>query len=104
MDQKMDVQEVVDWLNSQWQGAKVCPICKNNNWNISEKPVELREFHGGNLVVGGPVYPLISITCKVCGHILLFNAIVAGLLTPEQKNATSPAKADQSKPDKKEEE
>jgi len=94
MSEKIDVQKIVDWLNRQWQGPKVCPICKNNNWSISEKLLELREFHGGGLVVGGPVYPLISITCKVCGHTLLFNAIVAGLLTPKQEDTTSMTKAD----------
>ena len=104
MNQKIDVQKVVDWLNRQWQGTKICPICKNNNWSISEKPVELREFHRGSLVVGGPIYPLLSITCKVSGHTLLFNAIVADLLMPEQKNTTSRAEANQSKPDKKKEE
>jgi len=103
MDQKIDVEKVVNWLNRQWQGAKVCPICKNNNWNISEKPVELREFHGGGFVVGGPVYPLISIICKICGYTLLFNAIVAGLLAPEQKDAASLDRADKSKLDDKEE-
>lgn len=104
MNQKIDVEKVVNWLNSQWQGPKLCPICKNNNWSVSEKPVELREFHGPGLVVGGPIYPLISITCKVCGHMLLFNAIIAGLLVPEQKDTASPVKTDQSKPDKRKEE
>ena len=105
MDQKIDAQKVVAWLNRQWQGSKVCPICKNNNWSIGEKPVELRVFHGkGDLVLGGPIYPLVSITCKVCGHTLLFNAIVAGLLPGQQKDLGSPVKADdQSNPNKRKE-
>lgn len=104
MDQKIEVEKVVDWLNRQWKGDKACPICKNNNWNIIEKPVELREFHGGGLVMGGPVYPLISITCKVCGHTLLFNAIVAGLLVPEQKDNSSYTKATPRKLEQREDE
>lgn len=94
MNEKIDVQKVVDWLNSQWQGPKVCPICKSNNWNISEKLLELREFHEGSFVVGGPVYPLIAITCKVCGHTLFFNAIVAGVLTPKQGSITPAEKTE----------
>ena len=101
MDQKIDAQKVVGWLNRQWQGAKLCPICKNNNWTIIERPVELREFHEGGLVIGGPIYPLISITCKVCGHTLLFNAIVAGLVSPEQVNAIPSTTDNQSKSNEK---
>ncbi|MFX0204102.1 MAG: hypothetical protein ACFFCW_49015 [Candidatus Hodarchaeota archaeon] len=103
MEQKIDVNAVVDWLNQRWEGAKLCPICRNNNWNISQNPVELREFHGGGLVLGGPIYPLISITCKNCGHTLLFNAITAGLLTPEPKDIHSPAKVNQTESDVKKE-
>jgi|GEM_PF-591601 len=96
MEQKITKEKIVEWLNRQWQGPKICPICRNNNWHIIENPVELREFHGGTLVVGGPVYPLISVTCSICGYTLLFNAIVARLLIPEQKNISDTAKGNKS--------
>ena len=79
-------EKVVEWLNTQWKGNKVCPICKNNAWTVSEKPAEVREFHGGSLVVGGSgsVYPLFLVTCNKCGYTVLFNAIVAGFVPPRE--------------------
>ena len=67
------------------QGKKVCPICQNNDWDLSTKLVEVRQFNEGSLIVGGPVYPLFSVTCKVCGYTLLFNAIVAGFIEKPKK-------------------
>jgi len=89
---RIDADRIEEWLNQQWQGVKQCPICNNNRWGIGEKPVEVREFHGGGLLVSGPVYPLIAITCGVCGYTLLFNAIVTGLLEPQQDPSISPPK------------
>lgn len=88
-EKELDAKKVVAWLNKNWQGSKMCPICKNNNWTIGSGPVELREFHGGNLIVEGPVIPVIPITCMVCGHTLFFNAIVAHLVesaSPPEEN------------------
>jgi len=94
MPQKINLQIAADWLNKQWKGDKLCPICKNNDWAISENLIELRPFQGGTIVLGGGVFPLLSVTCKVCGHTLLFNAIVAKLI-----DTPSPAADDLSKLD-----
>jgi predicted nucleic-acid-binding Zn-ribbon protein len=107
MNQTSNVQKIIEWINSKWQGEKTCPICKNNKWNISETLVEVREFHGGSIVIGGvsQVIPLIPITCVVCGYTIFFNAVLAGLvpvLQPQQKEtATAPMKTNESKPDEK---
>ena len=85
MTEKIDVQSFITWLNSQWPGAKSCPICKKATWNVSEKPVELREFHGGDFIVGGPLYPLFLVTCQSCGYTLLFNAVVSGFVSRQEK-------------------
>jgi predicted nucleic-acid-binding Zn-ribbon protein len=86
MYEEIDIEKVADWLNEKWKGHKLCPICNNNNWGIGERPVEVREFHSGGLVVGGPVYPLITVTCGVCGYTLLFNAVVTGLVQAGQND------------------
>jgi hypothetical protein len=80
MEEEIEHQKVADWLNKKWVGNKQCPICKNNDWQIGPKPVEVREFQGGSLIVGGPVYPLINVTCNICGYTLLINAIIAGFV------------------------
>lgn len=79
---KDEIEKIASWLNKHWKGEKLCPICGNNNWNISQAVYELRTFHGGGLVVGGPVYPVIGIVCMVCGHTLFFNAIKLGFVKP----------------------
>lgn len=83
MPAKLDRQRFAEWLNRHWTGNKVCPICGNNNWSVPEELVEVRPFSGGTLVLGGRLFPHAIIICKVCGHTLLFNAMVAGLVKPE---------------------
>jgi len=88
---KIDVKRAADWLNTKWQGPKVCPICKNNNWGIPDTLAEVRGFFQGSLVVGGPVFPVLLVTCNVCGHVLAFNAVVMGLV--ERTEAADKVKA-----------
>ena len=78
--EKLDKEKAIAWLNERWQGNKLCPICTNNSWSVSDDLVEIRPYKGGTLVVGGPLYPLMIVTCNTRGHTLLFNAIVAGLV------------------------
>lgn len=63
----------------------VCPICHGQNWNFADTIWELREFSGGTLRVGGPVFPVLSMTCSTCGHTLFINALVAGILEPSKE-------------------
>ncbi len=65
------------------QHTPICSFCGNNTWNISSKIFELLEFDANGLQLGGPVYPVVPITCNNCGNTLFINALVAGLL--EQK-------------------
>jgi len=49
----------------------------------SKKIFQLSEFHEGNLVVGGPLIPVIPVTCTNCGNTVLVNALISGALKPE---------------------
>ncbi len=95
MDEKLDIKRFKEWLNQKWKGAKRCPICGSNSWGIGETPVEVREFHGGGLVATGLVYPLVAVTCGVCGYTLLFNAIVADLVKIEPEKTPIQAAVDE---------
>lgn len=59
-----------------------CNACQHREWILNDKIFELREFEGGNLVIGGKssVFPVIPVTCKQCGNTLFFNAIQLGLI------------------------
>jgi len=77
--------EFMDWLNSKWEGLKKCPVCGQNSWNVSDRVFEMREFHGGSMVVGGILQPVIPVTCSNCGNTLYFNAMQAGIVKPQEK-------------------
>lgn len=53
-----------------------CTACRNaTGWSIGGHLVRLPHADGG---AAGP--PLVSFTCSKCGHVLLFNAQVLGIL------------------------
>ncbi len=65
-------------LQAKWKGS-ACPLCKTGNWSVSDKVYELREFHGGNMVIGsGAIVPIVPVTCDNCGNTVLVNSILAG--------------------------
>jgi hypothetical protein len=76
---EVDADKLINHLKHKWSGAN-CPLCKSGNWNVSDRVYELREHHGGGIVIGGgPVVPIVPITCDNCGNTVLVNSIVAGL-------------------------
>lgn len=99
---KIDRQKAANWLNSKWTGQKVCPICKNNNWHIPEELSEARAFFGGGFVVGGPIAPLLCVTCSNCGHVLNFNALVMGLVGDDKDKKPDQDKKDIEQRERKE--
>ncbi len=84
---EFNTEQLIEHLRVKWKGAN-CPICKTGNWNVSDRIYELREHHGGGLVIGsGPIVPVVPVTCDHCGNTVLVNSIVAGLT--EQKKGES---------------
>ena len=79
--QKIDGQELIDYLNDKWHGAR-CPLCGEGVWNVTDKIFELREFNDGNFVLGpnSAITPVIPVTCSNCGNTVFVNALIAGLL------------------------
>ncbi len=77
----IDDKKLIAHLAAKWTG-RPCPMCGAANWNAQNSSFQLMEFHGGNVVIGGPVIPVVPITCANCGNTVLINAIVAGVLSP----------------------
>lgn len=78
---KIDYSKVINFIQTKWHN-KMCPMCQNSNWSVSDQVFEMREFNGGNLVISGDssIIPVIPITCSNCGNIIFVNAILAGLV------------------------
>lgn len=65
-----------------------CQSCGSKDWIASENIFEMREFSGGNLVIGGKsaILPVIPVTCKQCGQTIFFNALAIGILSQGEKD------------------
>ena len=73
-------ERAMAWLDNNWNHIKSCPICRQNNWAVSESLTLLpRLVRTGQETAGGLVYPHFLVTCGTCGYTLFFNALVAGL-------------------------
>ncbi|MGO2751778.1 MAG: hypothetical protein ACTIA6_17140 [Pseudoclavibacter sp.] len=96
LEQKQEeANRALDWLSRKWGGLKQCPICKETDWSIGFT-VELREFQGGDFVIGsGSIFPVTPVACTTCGYTLLINAVMSGAVAPEED---SPSVADGSTP------
>jgi len=76
---EIDREKVRRWLDTHWTGSHNCPICQSTNWALMGKAWELREFQGGDFVIGGqPILPVVALMCNVCGYTIFFNAIAVG--------------------------
>lgn len=61
-------------------------MCEVDDWSVQDKAFEVREFYHGDLVVGrGVVIPVIPVVCQNCGNTVLVNAIVAGVVEPDEE-------------------
>jgi hypothetical protein len=83
-NKKEQVQKIIEHLNTKW-GNRPCPMCSTSSWTVSDTIYELREFHGGNIVLGnGPIYPIVPVSCNNCGNTIIVNAIQAGAVERQE--------------------
>ena len=67
-------------LKEKWQG-RTCLMCQSSSWTIADMIFELREFNHGQLIIGGgPVIPIIPVTCDGCGNTLFIDAVRTGIV------------------------
>jgi len=73
-------EQFLKWINEKWQGEKKCPVCKENNWIITNDIFEMYKSWGTNRIkIGGERYPVIGLVCNNCGYTLFFNPLIVGL-------------------------
>ena len=84
-----EFEKLIEYLEQKWGSDPRCPMCGHHEWNVHGTSFELREFHEGNLVIGGgTVIPVVPVMCINCGNTVLVNAIHAGAEEAEPKNST----------------
>lgn len=72
-------QKLLSLLQTKWRSVG-CPMCAANQWGVSDKAMELREFNQGNLIIGGAIQPVIPVNCGNCGYTVLINGLIAGVI------------------------
>ena len=66
---------IISKIKEKLRPPSLCPGCGVAvTWGV-DAILELREFNEGNLILGGPVTPLLPVACQNCGYTQLFNAI-----------------------------
>ncbi len=84
MDQAKQ-EKLIVFLSEKW-GTRPCPLCGVARWNVLGKIFELREYHGGSLVVGSSsVMPVIPVTCSNCGNTVFVSAVLSGVIAPDSE-------------------
>lgn len=81
------LQTLIDYLG-KWKTAE-CIICGHDDWAVSDRVFELREYgpdYSGSFAFGlAQLFPVVPLTCKQCGNVLLVSAIAAGVVPPRPK-------------------
>jgi len=81
---KENFQKLIHHLSDKWKGSP-CPMCQHSGWTVDDNVYELRKFNGGKLVLGGgPILPIIPVTCNNCGNTVFVNALKAGVVQQEK--------------------
>lgn len=78
---QFDVNRMIEYLREKWSGTRACPMCGSTSWDVQGSVFQLIQFNEGAMVIGGPVIPVIPVTCNNCGNTVLVNAIKAGIVT-----------------------
>lgn len=73
-------KKLLGHIQGKWKAPVNCPVCHSNDWDVPTVVYELREFHGGNMVIGGgSLIPISPVICKTCGNTVLINPLIAGV-------------------------
>lgn len=79
---KIDQKKLNDYL--QKLTPQNCPLCGKGPWIASDTVFQLIEYNQNAIVVGGPVLPVLPLTCESCGNTIFINAIVSKLIDIQQ--------------------
>ena len=82
-----DTEKLIAFISERWND-KVCPMCNTGPWSVQDSVFQFTEFHVTGTVIGGPVIPIVPITCEHCGYTVAVNAIIAGAVARPSKESS----------------
>jgi len=83
------ISRLTEHINTKW-ARKECRQCGSNSWAVEGFVLLSISDQPGQLVLGGPSLPTVSLVCNICGNTVLVNAIVAGVLPPTAQVTAPP--------------
>lgn len=84
--------KALSYIRERFPEPPPCAMGHQTNWIVTD-PVQLYPVESGPF---GPVsYPVFQLVCPVCGYTMLFNAVVAGVLPPDESGEGEAAPREQ---------
>lgn len=88
-------RKIIDWLSAHWKTTN-CPFHGPTVWEIGDA-TGTQPFagtgggtQGSGVVIGGPTYPLVLLTCATCGFAIHINLIKVGIVTMRPDDEPKP--------------
>ncbi len=79
-----------EWLKIHCKASLSCPVCGQTDFQL-QQTLGIVPLFGGGATMLGSGYPALVMVCTNCAHMMLFNAIMAGVIPAEEED-TSDAK------------
>jgi hypothetical protein len=74
------IQKFSTWLAIKSRNP-TCPVCMTNQWTIGPHMLNGQIFSGAGLIIGGPSYPMVFMTCNNCSYVRHFMAVPIGIVS-----------------------
>ena len=85
---------VISKLDKHKDKRRACSICGNNSWMLNDTIFEMREFMGGDMVIGGTaIMPMLAVSCTECGHTRFISAIRMGIVNSNPQHQSGETKS-----------
>lgn len=78
-----DYEQIKAWFATRWTKAVTCPVCQSTDWMYGSHIVKMVRHADDSYAPGTTVFPYVPVHCKNCSHLMLFGAVIMGLLEAE---------------------
>jgi hypothetical protein len=86
---ELQLQRIREWIGDRNVADKRCTLCHVGRLVVADTPANILVGTPSGDNISGANYPCIALVCNHCGHMVLINAIVAGLQLPDSERAAN---------------